>query len=203
MTTYGMPPPVAAGRHGHLGKFMSNATSAGDASSTKLVFVGPMGAGKTTAITSIADSPPISTDMPMCGPARGDKTSTTVALDFAAVQIEGEHSVFLYGCPGQDHFEFMRPILLRGALGVIVVLDGSDAEVVDHCCYWVRIVADFDAALPLVVGITRTDEAPQFDLTSVRKALRAQGVTAPVFTFDARDRQQATQLVRALLLMLA
>ena len=40
-----------------------------DVQSTKLVFVGPMGAGKTTAITSIADSPPISTDMPICGEA--------------------------------------------------------------------------------------------------------------------------------------
>lgn len=181
---------------------MPNPISLGDASSTKLVFVGPMGAGKTTAITSIADSPPVSTDMPLSGPAMGDKTLTTVALDFATLQIEGEHRVFLYGCPGQDHFEFMRPILLRGALGAIVVLDGSDAEVVGQCGYWVRIVADFDAALPLVVGITRTDQVPQFDLTAVRKTLRAQGITAPVFTFDARDQQQTTQLVRALLLML-
>lgn len=172
------------------------------ASSTKLVFVGPVGAGKTTAITSIADAPPVSTDMPLSGPTRGDKTSTTVALDFATVRIEGGHSVFLYGCPGQEHFEFMRPILLRGALGAVIVLDGSDPDVVAHCSYWARTVADFDAALPMVIGITRTDEVPAFDLVGVRKAMRAQGITPPVFTFDARNAQQTTQLVRALLLML-
>ncbi|TDR35364.1 hypothetical protein DFR29_13615 [Tahibacter aquaticus] len=181
---------------------MTNQISVVDALSTKLVFVGPMGAGKTTAIASIADSPPVSTDMPMCGPTTGDKTSTTVAMDFATVRIGDGHSVFLYGCPGQDHFEFMRSILLQGAFGAIVVLNGADPEVVGLCSYWARIVSDFDASLPIVIGITRTDEVPQFDLIAVRKAMRAQGIAAPVFTFDARNRQQTTQLVRALLLLL-
>lgn len=181
---------------------MTNHISVVDALSTKLVFVGPMGAGKTTAIASIADSPPVSTEMPMCEPPVGDKTSTTVAMDFATVRIEDDHSVFLYGCPGQDHFEFMRPILLQGAFGAIVVLNGADPDIVGQSTYWARIVTDFDASLPMVIGITRTDAAQQFDLITVRRAMRAQGISAPVFTFDARNRQQTAQLVRALLLML-
>lgn len=172
-----------------------------DTLSTKLVFVGPMGAGKTTAIASIADSPPISTDMPMCGETMGSKTTTTVAMDFATVRLGDDHSVFLYGCPGQDHFEFMRAILLQGALGAIVVLNGADADVVQQCRYWSQTVCDFDAGLPMVIGITRTDEAPAFDLGRVREAMRTQGISAPVFTFDARNPHQTAQLVRTLLLL--
>lgn len=172
-----------------------------DVQSTKLVFVGPMGAGKTTAITSIADSPPISTDMPICGEAMGNKTTTTVAMDFATVRLGDDHSAFLYGCPGQGHFEFMRPILLQGALGAIVVLNGADPDVVEQCRYWSQTIVDFDADLPMVIGITRADEAPAFDLGQMRNALRAQGISAPVFTFDARNPQQTSQLVRTLLLL--
>lgn len=173
-----------------------------DTLSTKLVFVGPVGAGKTTAIASIADSPPISTEMPLCGEAMGRKTTTTVAMDFATVRLGDGHSAFLYGCPGQGHFEFMRPILLQGAFGVVVVLNGADPDVVDHCQYWSQTIVDFDADLPIVIGITRTDEALTFDLGRVRAAMRALGIFAPVFTFDARDQLQTSQLVRTLLLLM-
>lgn len=34
-------------------------------------------------------------------------------------------SIGLYGTPGQERFEFMWPILLKGALGVVIVIDHS------------------------------------------------------------------------------
>jgi len=169
---------------------------------TKLVSAGPLGAGKTTAIAAIADVPPVSTEMPLATGAIGDKVSTTVAFDFASVRLDGDTTVFLYGLPGQEHFAFMRPVVLEGAFGVVLVLNGADGDTVAQCRYWVRALAEIDASLPLVIGITQTDRNPDFNLTALRRLLRDEGVAAPLFTFDARDREQTAQLVRALLLML-
>ncbi len=48
-----------------------------------LVFVGGMGAGKTTAVPAISDVEPVGTEMPLSQDADGDKTYTAVALDTA------------------------------------------------------------------------------------------------------------------------
>jgi signal recognition particle receptor subunit beta len=170
----------------------------------KLVLAGPVGAGKTTAIRSIADGEPVSTEMPLPDGPIGDKTTTTVALDFATVLLDDGQPLFVYGLPGQEHFAFLRPMMLEGALGVILVLDGACADIAAQCRQWLVSLREIDPALAVVVGITRTDVAASFDLGVVREAVRACGasVPIPILTFDARDPLQTTQLVRALLLQL-
>lgn len=168
----------------------------------KLVLAGPVGAGKTTAIRSIADSEPVSTEMPLPDGPIGDKTTTTVALDFATVMIEDGQPLFVYGLPGQEHFAFLRPMMLEGALGVILLLDGAAADIAAQCTHWLASLREIDPAMAMVVGVTRTDAAASFDLGALRTAVRACGAAIPIFTFDARDRAQTAQLVRALLLQL-
>lgn len=170
----------------------------------KLVIAGPVGAGKTTVIRALADGEPVSTEMPLSSGPMGDKTTTTVALDFATILLEDGVPVMLYGLPGQDHFGFMRPLLLQGAAGAIVLLDGSDPAVTSHCIDWLRSIRAIDADLALVIGVTKTDCADAFDIRELRKAIRDDGVaTVPVMTIDARSRDQAAHLVRALLLAAA
>lgn len=168
----------------------------------KLVLAGPVGAGKTTAIRSVADGEPVSTEMPLPDGPIGDKTTTTVALDFATVLLEGGQPLFLYGLPGQEHFSFMRPIMLDGALGVVVVVDGTDLQVADQCQHWLKSIREIDPDIALTIGVTKTETMPHFNLGAIRTAIRDCGRLVPVFTFDARDRQQTTQLLRALVLQL-
>ena len=59
-----------------------------------------------------------------------------------------------------------------------------------------------DADLPLAIGITRTDMAPHFRMDTIRHALAGRMPPVPVMTIDAREREQVSQLVRALLLMM-
>lgn len=170
-----------------------------DESVAKLVLTGPVGAGKTTVIRSITDHEPISTEMPMSEGAIGDKTTTTVALDFSTVVLDDGTPLLVYGVPGQERFAFMRPILLRDAFGVVVILNGRDDDVAAQCEYWLAEVRKADADMPMVVGITHTDQLPSFSIAPIRAAIRRSGATVPTFTFDARDRAQAMHLMRALL----
>lgn len=165
----------------------------------KLVFAGPMGAGKTTAIRSIADTPPISTEMELSEGATAEKSTTTVAFDFAVVMLDDGTPLHVYGMPGQECFAFMRRILLQGAIGVVLVLDGSLASIGSDCSAWLTSLQESDAPPHMVIGITKTDQAPQFSLAEVRCAIRQSRQVIPVFTFDARDTEQTTHLVRALL----
>jgi len=170
--------------------------------SAKLVFAGPVGAGKTTAIRSLSDCEPVSTEMPLTDGAMGEKTTTTVALDFSPVLLEDGTPLHLYGLPGQEHFAHMRAIVLEGAVGVIVVLPGDSERISAECEHWIRSIRGIAPDAGLVIGITRTDLGHAFRMDTVRQAVRRCGAPIPVFTFDARDREQTSHLVRALLLSL-
>lgn len=179
--------------------FSQDGDYAADFAIAKLVFAGPVGAGKTTAIRTVTDSEPISTEMPLTEGATGDKTTTTVALDFSTAVLDDGTPLFVYGLPGQERFAHMRPIVLEGAFGVAIMVDGSADDVAAQCEHWLREIRLLRPDIAIVVGITHTDLAPAFTLGPIREAIRRNGAPVPTFTFDARDRAQTHHLVRALL----
>ena len=74
----------------------------------KIVFTGPMGAGKTTAIRAISDAPPVSTEVGNSDRQSSVKESTTVALDYGELTLEDGTCLRIYGTPGQARFSFMN-----------------------------------------------------------------------------------------------
>lgn len=173
--------------------------AAADHAVAKLVFAGPVGAGKTTAIRAVTDREPVTTEMPLSDGPIGDKTTTTVALDFSTATLDDGTPLLVYGLPGQERFAFMRSIVLEGAFGVVVVLDGSSIDIALECEHWLREIRAIRPDMAIVIGITHTDAAPSFTLRPIREAIRRIGSPVPAFTFDARDRAQTVHLVRALL----
>jgi signal recognition particle receptor subunit beta len=117
-----------------------------DAVSFKLVVTGPFGAGKTTLIQAISQTPVVATEVPtgtgphLLGPGEdgsgsraggGAKTSTTVSMDFGTRVVEGGATeppveLLLFGTPGQERFSFMWEILARGMDGLLMIVDASD-----------------------------------------------------------------------------
>jgi len=81
----------------------------------KIVVFGAFGAGKSTLIKTLdPESKHIEANC-----AGG---TTTVALDFGRVQMDGCH-IHLYGTPGQERFEFAREIIATGMDGAILLVD--------------------------------------------------------------------------------
>jgi signal recognition particle receptor subunit beta len=77
----------------------------------KLVVSGPVGAGKTTFISSLSEIPVVETDE-LASEDIG-KERTTVALDFGLLTLDGV-PIHLFGTPGQERFDFVWDILWRG-----------------------------------------------------------------------------------------
>jgi uncharacterized protein len=168
----------------------------------KLLFVGPVGVGKTTAIRAISDVPPISTDVPWTEAGGGAKTSTTVAMDYSTIQLDGHDTMHIYGLPGQDYLDFMGPIVGRGSFGAVLLLDASSSVLSEDCRHSVRSLARIDPHLQFVIGITKADIAPAFSMDTMHRLMQSMNLSVPIFSVDPRDPAQITQLIRALLLQL-
>ncbi len=164
----------------------------------KIVFTGPMGAGKTTAIAAISEVEPVRTEVDNSDRENHEKEYTTVGFDFGRITLPGGHPVRLYGTPGQARFRFMWSILGRGAAGVIILLDATRADALEQLDLFV------DAFLPLVppgaivVGIGRNAEPGAVATDAFATRMEARGLVAPVLTIDAREPRDVRLLVHTL-----
>lgn len=164
----------------------------------KLVFTGPMGAGKTTAIAAISEVPPVSTEVENSDRDQCDKATTTVGFDLGRITLPGQQVVHLYGTPGQDRFRLMWQIVGRGAAGVIVLLDATHADVAAQMCNYIDAFRPLVPEGAIVIGLGRTGQAGAVDSDSLAALLEADGLRLPVFSVDVRRPDDALLLVRAL-----
>jgi len=165
----------------------------------KIIFTGPVGAGKTTAIQSMSDIPIISTNEAASDMTKQRKSNTTVAMDYGQIKIGDKERIHLYGTPGQERFSFMWEILTKGALGLVLLLDNSRENPQQDLKFYTHAFSDFINKGELVVGITRIDDINKPDINQYRQWIDDLQIRAPVFSIDARERQDISSLIQALL----
>ena len=160
----------------------------------KIVFSGPMGAGKTQAISSLSDIPVVSTEVMNTDLDTNAKLLTTVGMDYGELTIDGGASIGLYGTPGQERFNFIWPILSQGALGVVILIDHSVADV----AHYLKIFDDiYDGRI--VLGISQVDKMPEREFSIYRDYLASIGRNLPLFPVDMRKREDVLLLVESII----
>jgi signal recognition particle receptor subunit beta len=165
----------------------------------KLIFTGPSGAGKTTAIAAISDVPPVKTEESSAGIAHVGKKGITVALDYGLMKIGGQDKIHLFGTPGQERFDFMWEILTEGGLGLILLVDNSRPDPLRDMAFFLNAFKKFIARSKVAIGVTQMDLRPEPGLDSYHKKLQEFGLNPPLFEVDARVKQDVALLVQALL----
>jgi signal recognition particle receptor subunit beta len=165
----------------------------------KIIFTGPVGAGKTTAIASLSDEPPIATDELATDMTRKKKGSTTVAMDYGVMHLAGGDKIHLYGTPGQERFDFMWDILSQGGIGLVLLLDNTRPDPFQDMRFFLDSFRDFINETRLVIGVTQMDLSLRPTLEDYHKHLAGTGLNPPVFEVDARVRRDVVLLVQALL----
>ena len=168
----------------------------------KIIFSGPVGAGKTTAITALSDEPPIATEALASDHTREIKEKTTVAMDYGVLKLDGSERIHLYGTPGQERFDFMWQILSEGAIGLVLLISNARPEPLVDLSQFLTAFRPLIDKAGFVLGITRSDSHRAPDLHTYRHHLAQAGLKAPVFEVDARQRRDVALLVEALLLSL-
>lgn len=165
----------------------------------KIVFTGPMGAGKTTAIGMLSDTPPISTET---SSTESDKHSTTAAFDYGECRLADGTLVRLFGTPGQLRFDFMWDVLSQGAIGIVVLVDDRRpdpaADALDFLTEF-PVQAAIGAA---VVGLGRFGAEPGLEATALAQRIQAQGYRVPVVDVDVRRKDDVQMLLQILVAQL-
>lgn len=165
----------------------------------KIIFTGPVGAGKTTAINSISDVPPVKTDASASDMTRSRKSETTVAMDYGIMNLEGDEKIHLYGTPGQERFDFMWEILVNGGIGLILLLDNSRADPFQDMKFFLDSFDDFIHKTSVAIGVTQMDLNNKPTIDDYHIQLQSYHIKPAVFAVDARKKNDVSLLVQSLL----
>lgn len=160
----------------------------------KIVFTGTPGAGKTTAIAALSDTPPVTTDVRNTDPTLA-KSHTTVGLDFGQVDLGNGQVVRLFGTPGQLRFEFMWQILAADALALVILIDNSRPDPLRDLADYLEAYGALLPSMNAVIGVGRTLECPLPTLDEFSDAVAERGLVVPVLSVDVRERDDVLMLL--------
>lgn len=162
----------------------------------KIVITGPVGAGKTTFINTVSEITTVSTEASMSDGGMGDKTTTTVGIDFGRVSLGGDLALYLFGTPGQERFDFMWDIVAQGMLGAIMLVDAARPETLEQARSMLGYFREL-GPVPLIVGANKvSDFSSERDVIVESLELRDDEYVVPT---DARDREAVKRTVIELL----
>mgnify|MGYP000845323190 FL=1 len=155
----------------------------------RIVLLGPMGIGKTTAIRSLCGSLAIECDVPNLDKQAHAKETTTVGLDFGEIKLDDEDTLQVYGCPGQERYDFVREWALSLAFGAIVMVDIHEPHAMEQTIDLIQQCHAAPNIQAIVVLIARPASAAQQEMFTVRLSAHAECVV-PVLSADPRNPSQ-------------
>jgi uncharacterized protein len=179
----------------------------------KVVVTGPFGAGKTTFINAVSDTPVLQTETAVSDQTASLKDGTTVALDYGSITIDGaaddagggdqpaENGVqlLLFGTPGQARFDFMWQILAQGADGYVLLVDASREQSIAEARAILAAFSDLDPDLTFVVGANRITAGPSGATQLDRLAEALQVAPEVIVAVDVLDDTSCVDLLLDLL----
>ena len=168
----------------------------------KIIFTGPVGAGKTTAIKSISDVPPVTTDAAASDMTKNRKAATTVAMDYGIMNLDDGEKIHLYGTPGQERFDFMWDILTVGGIGLVLLLDNTRADPFQDMKFFLDSFSGFISDTSVVIGVTQMDLSSKPAISDYHIQLEGMELNPAVFAVDGRVKNDISLLVQSLLFSL-
>lgn len=167
----------------------------------KVLVTGPFGVGKTTLIDSVSEIRPLHTEEHLTeASARVDdldgvreKSTTTVAIDFGRVSLQGGIVLYLFGTPGQERFRSLWDDIAHGALGALVLVDSRRLDASFSVLGLVE-----ESGLPYAVAFNAFPDAPRHHTEEQLRAALDLEPGTPMVICDARDANSSIDALLAL-----
>ena len=168
-------------------------------SAYKIVVTGPFNSGKTEFVKNGSDIPMVETEKNITTEDRGIKASTTVAMDFGRMEVDGD-TVHLFGTPGQTRFNFMWEILAKEMNGFIVLVDSTDTPSFPDAAELIEQFSSF-VDVPHMVVSNKMDLDGAANTSEVRSGTRAAS-DVPVVEAIATNKDSVRSVVKQMLALI-
>ncbi len=155
----------------------------------RIVLLGPMGIGKTTAIRTLCGSLAIDCDAPNLDKLTHPKATTTVGLDFGEIRLDDHETLQIYGCPGQERYDFVREWALSLAFAAIVMVDIHAPQAMEQTVALIQQSFRAPNVHSVMVLVARPASAAQQEMFTVRLSSHAD-CAVPVLSADPRNPAQ-------------
>ena len=93
----------------------------------------------------------------------------------------------------------MWDVLTKNGLGLILLLDNTRRDPLSDMIFFLKAFKDFISKTAVAIGITQTDITPLVKVDRYYRQMKELGVEAAIFEVDARNYEDMSQLVQALL----
>jgi signal recognition particle receptor subunit beta len=164
----------------------------------KILFTGPMGAGKTTAISSISETAPVLTDV-YNNDTSVDKASTTVGLDYGQLTLDNGDRVRFFGTPGQDRFDFLWKILITNSLGLVILINNASEAPLQDLDKFLTVFETELKTMPCVIGVGRMNAHSKPSLDDYANFIAQKHLIIPIIASDVRRAGDVRFLIDLLL----
>lgn len=165
--------------------------------SMNILFAGPPGSGKTTAISITSTIPARTTEASATDDVGTLKARTTISIDYGECEFGG-YRLRLFGTPGQLRFAYMVEQTLANCDAVILLADLSSPTPLDDVQRFARLVSrHIRDGKPVVVGLTHVDRAP-LPRHFHRHLAEALGRRVPAVPLDPRNPASTRRVLRIL-----
>lgn len=165
----------------------------------KILFVGSVGAGKTTAISTITNDKFINTEVRPTDNVKKIKQTTTVALDYGSTILEEGVKLDIYGAPGQRRFNFMSDILINKCMGIVILITNDAPDPLEELTYYLDYHASFLLKNKGVIGITHSDIVSNPSIADYEDFLSQRGEKWPIINVDVREHDGVMLLIKTLI----
>lgn len=163
----------------------------------RLVIVGSVGSGKTTALTTLSESLPILTEVQPSDAVGMVKSTTTVAMEYGDIRVSDDAKLQIYGTPGQRRFDFMGQMLCANAWGLLILIDNTATAPLVDMDYYVDMYVKAMPNSRVAAGISHYDASTSPCIEDYKRLIRDKGYSFPVVAVDARDSESLVSLVAA------
>ncbi|MBA7848237.1 ATP/GTP-binding protein [Klebsiella sp. RHBSTW-00484] len=168
----------------------------------KVLLVGPTGAGKTTAISTVSDISVISTevtrsslDTESLNSQLIPKSTVTVGIDYGELSLNNSMRIRLYGVPGQVRFESLWGLIHEGSVGTVILFDISSNDYSEEFVFFVNRFHKTLLTERCIIGISKYSEIYSSRVTELLELLNHSGVNVPVFSVDVRNKEDVLKLL--------
>ncbi|MDY6054902.1 hypothetical protein [Micrococcus sp.] len=175
----------------------------GATTARQVVFVGPMGVGKTTAVTALSDIPVVGTDvrqstLTFAEPSQEGKTTTTVGIDYGEWTDPEGNRIALLGTPGQVRFSSARESVTAGRARVVLWIFGQRPDAAFQIGRWLELLGDASVWSRTVIALTRLEGAdPERAIALARRTLDPRFQHVPVLVADPREAADVARVTLA------